>query len=777
MGKVNTTTTLRTENIPGELDPLCQWVMWKLETVKGKLTKPPYSVHTGEKASSIDPKTWATFTDAMKRYEHGGYAGIGFVLTTDDPYVGIDLDHCRDPETEITDDYAMSIVEKMDSYTEVSPSGTGLHIFVRGALPDRGRKKGPIEMYDSERYLTVTGDHLAGTPMTIEERGAELADLHREVFATSATVAEVPDEQPKPNLDITDEELIAKATGAKDGAKFSRLWAGDTTGYASASEADMALCSLLAFWTGRDRDRIDGLFRASGLYRDKWDSPRGAGTYGANTIEYVLSKPGETYSTNGSRPTDQRADDRGREEDDDRDHRDEHLTDWGNAQRLVRLHGDELRFCHAWGNWLIWDKQRWRTDDTGRIYRLAKSAVKTIYTEAKAATDADVRKAIASWAMKSEAQARLEAMTVSAQSEPGIPVRPEDLDADPWLFNVQNGTIDLRTGEMRPHNPDDLITKEGGVEYDAEAECPVFVGFLRKIMGRDEELIEYLQRTLGRALTGDVSEHRLELWHGPGANGKSTLTTAVLGVTGDYGLMAAPGLLLKRRQDAHPTEVADLKGARFVSSVEVGESRKLNEEHVKQLTGGDRLKARYMRQDFWEFDPTHKLFVACNHRPTIVGSDHAIWRRVRLVPFSVVIPDDEQDKQLGEKLKGERSGILNWLIAGCLACHAEGIDEPEAVSAATADYRAEQDLVAAFVAECCTISPTAKALSAGLYIAYTEWCKNSHEEALSKRAFGLRLGDQGFTSDRKGHGGKRAWIGIGLAAAPTFDSDTKQAQG
>ena len=179
-----------------------------------------------------------------------------------------------------------------------------------------------------------------------------------------------------------------------------------------------------------------------------------------------------------------------------------------------------------------------------------------------------------------------------------------------------------------------------------------------------------------------------------------------------------------------------------------------------------------MRQDFWEFDPTHKLFVACNHRPTIVGSDHAIWRRVRLVPFSVVIPDDEQDKQLGEKLKDERSGILNWLIQGCLGWLEHGVNEAEAVRDATADYRAEQDLVAAFVAECCTISPNAKVLSADIYRDYAAWCKNSHEEPLGKRAFGLRLGDQGFTSERKGHGGKHWWFGIGLSAQPTMDSDT-----
>ena len=221
-------------------------------------------------------------------------------MTDDDPYSGVDLDHCRDPETGIIQQWALDIVEMLNSYTEVSPSGAGLRIFVRGDLPAGRRKKGAVEMYDAERYLTVTGDHLAGTPTVIEERGDQLAALHVEVFGVEERHEEGA--QAKQNLDLSDQDLLDKAAHAKDGAKFLRLWDGDMTGYPSQSEADLALCSLLAFWTGRDRDRIDRLFRASGLHRDKWDSPRAGGTYGASTIEYVLSKSGETYGANGATP-------------------------------------------------------------------------------------------------------------------------------------------------------------------------------------------------------------------------------------------------------------------------------------------------------------------------------------------------------------------------------------------------------------------------------------------------------------------------------------------
>jgi putative DNA primase/helicase len=299
------------------------------------------------------------------------------------------------------------------------------------------------------------------------------------------------------------------------------------------------------------------------------------------------------------------------------------------------------------------------------------------------------------------------------------------------------------------------------------------MAFLHHIINDNENLITYLQRTLGRALTGDVSEHRLEIWYGPGSNGKSTLINAMLDVLGDYGQMAAPGLLLHRNHDRHPTEVADLKGARFVASIEVGENRNLAEELVKQLTGGDRLKARFMRENFWSFTPTHKLVVACNHKPIVKGADHAIWRRVKLVPFAVIIPDDEQDRRLDKKLRSERSGILNWLIRGCMDWQAEGLTDPDEVKVATAEYRADQDVISGFLEDCCTTATNAKASAAVLYTAYAKWCAESHEEQVTKRAFGIRLAEQGFTPGRSGS--ERWWLGVGLLTQKTLDSDTDDA--
>ena len=346
-------------------------------------------------------------------------------------------------------------------------------------------------------------------------------------------------------------------------------------------------------------------------------------------------------------------------------------TDRGNAQRLVERHGRDLRYCHPWGKWLVWDGQRWKIDDTGEVMRRAKGTASAIYAEAsipsrKAAEEPDedkrelkakIAELMSKWARGSESRYRIEAMILMAQSEPGIPVLPSDLDTHPLLLNRENGTIDLCTGKLLEHRRGDLITKLAPVSFDPDATCPTFDRFLAQILAEDDELIGYLQRAVGYALTGDVSEQALFIFYGTGANGKSTFLNAVMAMLGDYALKATPDLLMKG--SGHPTEKTDLCGRRFVSAIETEEGRKLAEVFVKEATGGDAIRARRMREDFWQFDPTHKLFLATNHKPVVTGTDHAIWRRLRMIPFEVTTSDDDMDKKLPEKLREELPGILN----------------------------------------------------------------------------------------------------------------------
>jgi putative DNA primase/helicase len=436
-------------------------------------------------------------------------------------------------------------------------------------------------------------------------------------------------------------------------------------------------------------------------------------------------------------------------------------TDTGNAERLADRHGTNLRYCYPWGKWLVYDGTRWRVDDRGAVVRLAKDTARGIFEEAKEAGDDEAAKRLGKWASFSLSESKLKSMLSLAQSEPGVPILPEEMDASKDLLNVLNGTIDLRTGELREHRREDLITKLAPVEYDPNAAAPLWAATLERTLP-SEDVRKFFKKLCGYALTGDVSEQLLPVLYGTGANGKSTVLNALLAVLGDYGMQAAPDLLVAKK-GSHPTELADLFGMRFVASIEVEDGSRLAESLVKQLTGGDRVKARRMRQDFWEFEPTHKVLMACNHKPQVRGTDNAIWRRIRLVPFTETIPPAEQDKQLPDKLRTEAAGILAWAVEGCLEWRREGLQAPEEVRQATGAYRAEMDVLGAFLRECCELGPEYNVAAKDLYGAYKFWCEDNGERSETQRRFGSRLTERGgFERYRGGSDGGHRWRGVQL---------------
>ena len=445
-----------------------------------------------------------------------------------------------------------------------------------------------------------------------------------------------------------------------------------------------------------------------------------------------------------------------------------HLTDLGNAQRLVQAHARDLRYCAVWRTWLVWDGRRWARDATLEVARRAKATVRHVYHEAVAVADDDARRRLVQHALRSESAARIEGMVKLAQSEPGIPVMPRDLDADPWLLNVLNGTLDLRTGTLRPHRHEDLITKLAPVEFDPAARSDVWEKFLSDATGGDGDLEQFLQRAAGYSLTGDTSEEKLFFVHGPEAAGKSTFIEAEKGVLGDYAATADFETFLARRDVGGPrNDVARLAGARFVASIEVDEGKRLAQGLVKQLTGGDTVAARFLYEQEFEFKPAFKLWLAANHAPKVSDADGALWRRILRVPFEHAVPKERQNPRIKATLtdpKQAGSAILAWALAGLRSWRERGLGVPPVVEKATAAYRAEMDPLKDFFAERCVFEPAAWVRRDDLSKAYQEWLRDAGEEGLSRRAFNARLRDHGCQPAQRRDGEKRpkGWDGIRL---------------
>ena len=435
------------------------------------------------------------------------------------------------------------------------------------------------------------------------------------------------------------------------------------------------------------------------------------------------------------------------------------LTDLGNAERFVADHGEDVRYCYPWGKWLVWSGLRWERDDSGRVHRLAKETVRGIYREAAEAEEDQRRKELAKHATRSEAEAKIRAMLELAKSE--LPVSPDELDGDPWLLGAENGTVDLQRGELREHRREDLITKLAPVTYDPDAEAPAWERFLERVLP-SEDLRAFVRRAVGYSATGDTSEQVMFINHGAGNNGKSTFQEALAAALGDYAMRAPTEMLMAKRSSGVPNDIARLKGARFVSASETEEGRRLAESLVKDLTGQDTISARFMRAEFFDFRPTHKLWLSTNHKPEIRGTDNAIWRRIRLVPWTVAIPPAERDRKLPERLRSELPGILSWIVRGCLEWHRVGLRAPNEVRRATIEYRAEMDVLAGFLEECCVVDERGRSYSRELYAAYKRWSEDSGERPESQKRLAGRLSERGFLNDRDSRTGRKMWSGLSL---------------
>lgn len=777
------------DGIPAELRQRRQWVCWRYEQRGGESTKVPYRADGAGKAKSDDPATWATFEEARDASEARKHNGVGYMFSQDDPYTGVDLDHCRHPVTGAVTPEAIDIMAALDSYTEISPSGTGLHIIVRGKLPPGRRRAGAVEMYDGGRYFCVTGNHLEGAAATIEERSEELTGLHGRLFP--------PEEMPEPvrsaGIPADDGELLARARAAKNGSAFARLFDGDWSTYPSQSEADLALCSHLAFYAGGDRSQIDRLFRSSGLMRAKWVERHGEKTYGEMTVERALGGPtaaytaGQRFSGNGkSQKTAECPHCRGYTADtcescgvpycldglreheagcagtpdplDDADDDDEEplrfpRTDAGNGELFAHLYGDRLRFDHRRKRWLVWAGHWWQPDADAQVRLLAKQAARQRYQQAAIIDDLKDREKAAKWSIDSESRMRMDATLSLAQAEPPIADSGERWDTDPWLLGVANGVVDLRTGQLRAGRQDDRITMHSAVAFDPGAKCPRWEMFLQEVFASDEGLADYIWRAMGYSLTAITREQVLFISWGSGWNGKSTFKAVQENLLGDYAANTPFSTLEYSGRYSIPNDVAALHGKRVVTASEINEGRRLNEARIKALAGEDTMTGRFLYGEHFTFKPQAKFWLSVNHKPLVNDDSSGFWRKVRLLPFSQSF-EGRCDPHLETKLRAEYPGILAWMVRGCLEWQQRGLEAPDIVKAATLEYRTESDPLAAFIAEACTLNPDATTKASNLYKRYKSWAEDSglgDRERLSSTKFGAVLGSR-FTKRHTEHG-------------------------
>lgn len=727
--------------IPDSLRELDRWVLWRYATTDtGRQTKKPFQAD-GRPASSTDPATWTTCEAALNAYDRGSFDGIGFVFSDQDDISGIDLDDCL--VNGALKPWAQEIVAAFsETYMEVSPSGTGIKIFCRATLPDKGRKKvfsdGGIEVYDRDRYFTVTGHAWCGAPSEIEDYQAEVVRLYQRI---------TEDGHGKRAYDLRDHQKVSAKQKEGDPSRHEFL----KTQAARGRNLGMEFPELLAMLKEINRNRCDppkpdAEVEELARYFASLES-RGSviPIRRQENASGVLAPAALTDLLNGY----------------DRE-------DVGNGQRIKALFGDSLRYCYSFNKWLVYDGMRWEVDGQEKARRFACDTMVAFAQQAAASRDENLTK----FAARCFSSGRITNALREAQSD--LAIAPGDLDCHPYLLNFLNGTVDLRTGELHAHCRDHYLTKIVRHNYNPAATCPTFTQFLHRAMGggpdaseavlnRADRLMAYLQKALGYSATGITSEKAVFLPHGGGDNGKSTLLATILSLLEDYAvLLQIDSLMTRQESNNTQADLADLRGARFVMTSETEEGQRLAEGKLKRITQGTgRIKATRKFENPIEFPETHKLWIDANHLPAVRGTDNAIWNRLHAIPFEVTIPKHEQDRQLPAKLLAEAEGILAWTVAGAVRWSREGLGKPPEVEQAAASWRAESDQIGRFIEECCITLPTASVRARRLFDAYKSWAEQGSERVEIETVFSKRLTERQFTKTRTMTG--MTYSGIGLA--------------
>jgi putative DNA primase/helicase len=725
--------------IPPELQSYRQWVAFKTEPSDkpGKLKKIPINPNSGRYASHNDSATWGTIDKAIARAEQGKLAGIGFVFSAEDPFFGVDLDECREPTTGAVESWAQDIVDSLDSYTEVSLSGTGIHILGRGALPPGGRKKGKVEMYGRERFFVVTGAHVQNTPNTLVDRSEALALLHAKVFGEKKPTSHLePTDTPLINLE--DQEVIEKAKRAKNGSTFSALWDGDISDYPSHSEADLALCCLLAFWTGGNSQRVDRLIRQSRLYRPKWDEKHYSDgrTYGQGTIDKALELTDEFYSQDQEIAT------------------------------PVTFELDDLTFANTnpevgWTKHLadaILETDHFAVDVGGKLFHYANGVYRP---NGRRRIDRCCKKLMEEWgATQSWNTHRVKEVREYLRTDAPILWDRPPLD----VVNVKNGLLHLKTRALHPHTPDHLSTVQLPVAYDPQALCPAWHQFLNEVFPEDCQDLPW--QLIAWLMTPDTSIQKAVLLLGEGRNGKSTFLTAVKAFLGKENVAGV---------SLHKLESDRFAAARLVGMLanicpDLPSEDLAGTSVFKALTGGDPVHAERKYCESFEFEPFARLVFSANHPPRSADSSKAFFRRWLVVPFERTFSGEKEIRRdvLDAKLADpeEMSGVLNMALDALKRIREKGITESDTMRGARNEFRQVTDPVEVWL-DANTVKHTeGYAVKGELLGAYNEDARAKGRPAITDSQFGkdVRRWCQRIDDGQKRINGVRqsVWYGIRL---------------
>ena len=774
---------LQIENIPEWLRENGRFVLRR-----GKV---PYTRH-GRRANPTDERDGCTAAEAIATWEKAPdrYDGIGVMIIP--PLVGIDLDHVISEERELSP-LAEEVLGMVDTYAEVSPSGTGLHLL--GLAPDmvadtakylQKNSDAGVEVYFSKRYFTFTGDPLVDSEVRdISDSVQEVMDTYMKrggiptegADVSVPTAAQEPDTRTEEEVAMDAAAVMERMRRGADWQVIERLLAGeDLTG--DTSKDDLSLFNRLAFYSCRDALVMDYIYRTSDRHREKWDERRGASTWGADQITKAIRECRVVWDpsySSGERLAPQLGD---AEQDalawlteqDAANNSRYSLDDMGAGYLLADWAKPFARFCADANTWFVYRGGVWKKDPGGvAIASKAKVLSAAVASYAASITDDQRRKAWLSFAGRWCGYNSRRTYIRDAASV--WPAQRSDFDRHPWLFNVVNGTLDLHNGEFRPHDPADMLTKQGSVVYDPDARCERWESFVQEIFPNDPDTLDFMQRWLGYSLAGDLSEEKMVMLHGESTrNGKSTLCECVSAVMGDYATSINPDSLGEQRRSdgTGPSEdIARLNGIRFAVMPEPKNTLRLDAGRIKQLTGGDTVNARFLGENSFTFKSVAHITANANSLPE-VNDMTVFWSgRVLVVPFTRHFGEWEQDPHLKAKMSTEeaRSGILNWMLEGLRKYRQDRLKTSAAMQTALDEYRYESDKLSRLIGDCLPVSkdPRLKIRTEDVYSNYQAWCRENGNFPEAKNRFLAGLRNRGVQMERRrpSSGGEKTNVIIG----------------